>query len=117
MFGFFSNKQHGSNIAYDEAVIIEIDFAGLDQFGTDEQKQAVKSLEEELEGSLKAPEGLDGDEFGEGQALIYLYGPSADKIFEKVQPVLKRSPFSHITITLQYGLPDDPNTKEKTFSL
>lgn len=67
------DKPSESAIAYDQAVIAEIDFAGLEDFGTDEQRQAVRSLEEEIESVLSLPAGLDGDEFGEG-AFSACYG-------------------------------------------
>lgn len=116
MFGLFSRKQAEPDMVYDQAVIIEIDFAGFDDYGTQEQRKAIKSLEEQLEESLSLPSGVDGDEFGDGQATIYLYGPSADEILKKIQSTLKKSPFQHIAVTLQYGLPDDPNTKEEKFT-
>ena len=104
-------------MVYDQAVIVEIDLASLDNFGDKEAQKAVRLLEKQLEEVLSPPAGLDGDEFGEGEVTIYMYGPSAEELFKSVEPVLKRSPFNHINITVQYGLPDDPATKEKKFSL
>jgi hypothetical protein len=120
MFGFFSKKADTpseSSMVYDQAVIIEIGFAGLDDFGTSQQQQSVRTLEKELEAALSPPAGLDGDEFGEGTAVIYLYGTSADIIFETAEPILKKSPFQHMTITMLYGPADDPKTEEKKFSM
>jgi hypothetical protein len=105
------------DFSYDQAVLIDIDFKGFEDFGTAEQQAKVRKLEEALKSALPEKSGFDGDEFGEGQATVYLYGPSAEKIFKKIEPILKRSDFEHMDITLQYGRPDDPNTKDKKFTL
>lgn len=115
MLRFFSKKKQ--DFVYDQAVIVDIDFAGVTNFGTSAQQKEVRVLEKEMEQKLPALSGIDGDEFGDGQATIYVYGSSADKIFEAVEPVLKRSSFEHLDITLEYGAPDDPLTKEKKFTL
>ncbi len=105
------------NFSYDQAVLINIDFGQFEEFGTTKQQSEVRSLEEALRKVLPERAGLDGDEFGEGQAIIYLYGPNADEIFNQIEPALKRSEFNHIDITLQYGRPDDSKTKDKKFTL
>lgn len=112
MFGFFSKKKE--DFVYDQGVIVDIDFKGLIDFGTSEQQKEVRVLEKVMGQILPIQSGIDGDEFGDGTATIYLYGPSADNIFMAVSPILKKSSFEHIDITLQYGQPDDPATKEKS---
>ncbi|QDL91471.1 hypothetical protein FDP22_06545 [Paroceanicella profunda] len=35
---------------------------------------------------------FDGDEYGEGTFVIYLYGPDADRLFAAVEPMLRAEP-------------------------
>jgi hypothetical protein len=99
MFGLFS-KKHEPEIAYDQAVILEIDLASLNEFNTSEQIEAVRTLEKELESILSSPDGIDGDEFGDGGVTIYLYGKSADKICKTITPILGKSPFTHVRLPI-----------------
>ena len=65
-----------------------------DGFGTDDDRVAIWALEDEMESALaEAPAGeLDGDEFGQGECVLFLYGPNADRLFAVVEPYLKSSP-------------------------
>mgnify|MGYP007085783896 CR=1 FL=1 len=117
---FNSSKKHNElepDFVDDQAVILEIDLEGMEEFGTPAQHQEIERLEHKIAELLPAKSGLDGDEFGEGICTIYLYGPSAEEIFEAIETVLKSSSFNHIDITLQYGPPEDPDTKDKKFTL
>jgi len=102
---------------YDQAVIITISFGGPEQFGTTEDRERVYHLEDAMEEVLPDMAGVDGHEFGEGAAIMYVYGPSADDIFAKVEPILKKSAYDKIDITLQYGLAEDPDTVSREFTL
>lgn len=104
------------DFVYDQAVILTIYFDGLDDFGSKEQQQSIENLEGEIASLLPANSGIDGDEFGDGECIVYIYGPSADKIFSSIKSELKKSPFNRIDITLQYGQPDSPSAKDRTFS-
>ncbi|WP_292207475.1 hypothetical protein, partial [Mesorhizobium sp.] len=35
---------------------------------------------------------FDGDKFGEGKCILYMYGPDAERLFVVIEPVLKSSP-------------------------
>ena len=102
---------------YDQGVIVTIDLEGLQEFGTEDQHESIHALEQKLATLLPECSGIDGDEFGEGECIVYLYGPSADDIFSAIESELKSSPFNRIDITLQYGRPEDLQAKEKSFSL
>ena len=115
MFSIFSKKK--DSFVYDQAVIVNIDFAAQKTPSLDEIFKEVKELERNIEGALPPNSGIDGDDLAEDEAIVYIYGPNADAIFKAVEPILKKSAFDHITITLQYGLPDDPATKDKKFTL
>ena len=115
---FKKNGQKDINeFAYDQAVVLEINLEGLDDFGTADQHKEIDDLQENIAQILPPNAGIDGDEYGDGECIIYIYGPSADAIFNKVQPVLKSSSFNHINVTLQYGLAEDPATIDKKFTL
>lgn len=118
MFGFFKQRKIvETEFAYDQAVIIEILFDGSAEFGTDDDRREVTGLEDEIEMRLPEKAELDGHEFGGCTATIYIYGPSAKDIFDRIETVLQKSHFSKMDITLRFGLVDDPNAIEKHFTL
>lgn len=107
----FLRTKDKNQLLYDEAVLIELHLNGqqnLDQLHT---------LESELETSLPEGSHVDGNDVGENEATIYLYGSSADKIFKSIENTLKNSSFDYVNVILQYGLAEDPNTIEKRFTL
>lgn len=54
-----------------------------DEFGTEEERESVYELEDRLEGAAAAVGGdHDGHEFGGGEAVLYTYGPDADRLLE-----------------------------------
>jgi hypothetical protein len=110
-------RRHGARRTSWADTVVDVPFEGTDEFGSKEEREAVEALEREIETKLPPKSGVDGHEFGDGTSTIYIYGPSADKIYSAVEPTLKKSPFTHINIALQYGHPDDPATKDKKFSL
>lgn len=63
-------------------------------FGTDEDRIAILKLEEMIEDAVAATAAgdLDGDEFGQGECVLYVYGPDADRLFALIEPLLKSSP-------------------------
>jgi len=91
----------------DQAVLIRIRLSD-DSFGMEGERSRIVALEAEIERTLeKAAAGeLDGDEFGEGQCTIYLYGSDADQLADVVLPLLanfKVLPGS--SVTKRYGPP------------
>ncbi|BCG93963.1 hypothetical protein [Mesorhizobium sp. 131-2-1] len=77
----------------EQAVIVYLLLTG-GPFGTQQERQSVQVLEDRLEqvvSNANAGE-FDGDEFGEGECVLYLYGPDAEKLFSAIEPVLKSSP-------------------------
>jgi hypothetical protein len=77
--------------ADEQAVIVKIRLTSGDM-GNPEERKRIAGLEEQLAAAIKeAGEGdFDGDEFGNGFCTIYMYSPSADRLFTVVQPVLKK---------------------------
>jgi hypothetical protein len=76
---------------------------------------AIHALSAKLEQVIKAKHlGLfDGDEFGQGECTLYMYGPDADVLFAAIEPLLRSSPLTKAgSATKRYGDAADPNTKE-----
>ncbi|SRR6266568_5972171 len=116
MFDIFRRKNR-ETFSYDQAVILNIPFNNFDNFGTKADRDKVYQLEERIKQVLPEDSGVDGHEFGDNEGVVYVYGPSANSIWGKIQSILKESEFDHIDVTLQYGLAEDPETQEKKFTV
>lgn len=79
------------------------------QNGTDEELDGLFALENELS-SVVEQQGVgeyDGNDIGQGEFTIYLYGADADKLFLAIQPVLQRSSLTRDGYILKrYGPPE-----------
>ncbi len=76
-----------------------------------------RRIEADLEGSGIGL--LDGDEVATSgkDGFLFLYGPSADALFERIRPPLESTDFMRgATVTLSYGTPGD-STPERTVLL
>ncbi|TIQ34789.1 MAG: hypothetical protein E5X48_16515 [Mesorhizobium sp.] len=85
------------------------------QFGAQQERQWVQALENRLQ-QVVSDAGVgefDGDEFGEGKCILYLYGPDAEKLFHVIEPVLKSSPVAGDGYAIKrFGAATDPAAKE-----
>ncbi|HOD84128.1 MAG: hypothetical protein BWX88_02334 [Planctomycetes bacterium ADurb.Bin126] len=98
----------------EQAVIVHLPLDDS-RFGTQERREALFQLEDELIEAIELAEcgEFDGNEFGEGECVFYMYGPDADVIFMVVEVVLKEFPVAHGGFAIKrYGLADDPNARE-----
>jgi hypothetical protein len=90
----------------DQAVIVELRGAGLpdDVY----EKYDLSTLEDQIMGALEGT-GLgefDGNEVGPSGASLYLYGPNADRLFERIENILKNYPLCRSAqVTIRYGPP------------
>jgi len=105
---YMRSKSPRVAVAADEqAVIVKIRLNSGDMGNSEERKQ-ILILEDQLAAAIKGSGAgdFDGDEFGSGFCTIYMYGPSADRLFAVVQPVLKkfRAPAGSYVIK-RYGKP------------
>jgi hypothetical protein len=94
----------------EQAVIIEGSFESEETFGTKVERNALFELEDQLE-SLLQQEGyeFDGHDIGDSGFILYMYGDSADKIHDLVEPLLRQSSFEHYSVAKRYGsAPDIP---------
>jgi hypothetical protein len=76
----------------EQALIIHIDLANLPAEVLDQHDLA--TIEAELTAAIAAG-GLgefDGNEVGEQSAIIYMYGPDAERLFAGVEQILRSSP-------------------------
>lgn len=78
----------GTETEQEEALLIILDGQGLDDAVY--RDHDLTTLEDQLIELLEPDElgELDGHEFGPSTTTIYLYGPDAEKMFARVQPVL-----------------------------
>jgi hypothetical protein len=89
--------------AEEQAVIIKAELPGSDTAALFDQLGA---LEDELaEAVEKAKVGeYDGNELGQGEFILYLYGRDAEKLFDAIRPTLERSPLTRsASVTLRAG--------------
>lgn len=85
------------------------------QFGTSQERASILALENRLEqavGNASVGE-FDGDEFGEGKCVLYMYGPDAERLFVVIEPVLKSSQAAAGGYAIKrFGGAADPSAKE-----
>ena len=103
----------------EHAVIVNLSLSD-GEFGTEEERESIYGLSHRLEEQIDAQRvgEFDGDEFGEGQCTLFMYGPNADALYSAIEPILRESPLSmggHIV--KRYGEAVDPNAKEVRIDL
>jgi hypothetical protein len=81
---------HAAVAAEEQAVILKLKLAS-GPMGNEEERKRITELEHLLANAIKQSSSgdFDGDEYGEGFCTIYMYGPSAESLFNSVQPTLK----------------------------
>jgi hypothetical protein len=85
----------GQSGGSEQAVLVYLKLSG-EGFGAPVERDRIFALEEELDAAIEnAGAGeFDGNEFGGGECILFMYGPSADRLFQAVEPVLRASPSS-----------------------
>jgi hypothetical protein len=102
----------------EHAVIVRVAI-GEEHFGRAGARDVVRALEREIRAIVDGS-GLgdfDGDEFGGGEAVLYLYGPDADKLYAAVEPALRAVSLRPVQVTLRYGDAGDPAAVERTIEI
>jgi hypothetical protein len=76
----------------DQAVIAHLKLSDAG-FGTPAERQELMSFEPRLEEAIKtAGVGVfDGNEFGGGECVWYMYGPDADALYRAVAPFIREA--------------------------
>ena len=89
------------------------------EHGSEEEIEQIRALEETLEDEIEkhGVGEFDGDEFGGGECVLYIYGPDADRLFDAIKAPLQSSPFRRGGyVVKRYGPPED-GIKEETIRL
>ena len=89
-------------------------------FGTPAERQDFISLEPRLEAALKASGAgmFDGNEFGDGECVWYMYGADADALFQAAEPVIREAkPRPGSFVVKRRGAAGHPETKKETIQL
>ena len=99
----------------EQAVILHLKLAD-DDFGPPGEVEALNRLGDSFR-SVVDSAGIgeyDGNEFGAGWGVFWLYGPSADSIADAVTPlVLSASPRAGSYIVRRYGGVETPRAAER----
>jgi plasmid stabilization system protein ParE len=99
-------------------MIIHLSIGAAD-FGDAAARAAVRSLERDIEAIIDSS-GLgefDGDEFGGGEAVLYLYGPDADKLYGAIEGALRAVSLRPAHVILRYGDAGDPTARQRRIEL
>jgi hypothetical protein len=90
-----------------------------DEFGTEDERERVFELEDRIIDAVAALGGEhDGHEFGEGEAVLYTYGPGADALFDAVRASLGGFPVRPGAYAIKrYGRAEDPAAREERVEL
>jgi hypothetical protein len=108
-----SKNDDQNDASIESALLVNIRLSD-DHLGTEDDRDEISSLTDALEGLLQANNlgEVDGDEFGKGYGIIYIYGTDVDKMFDFIAPIVKqRIPSKRIFLIKRYGELD--NREEK----
>lgn len=80
---------------HDHAVLVHLKLSS-GEFGEEEERERIGQLGDRLDDLVqKADVGeFDGDEYGDGECVLYFYGGNADKLYAAMEPTLLLSPLS-----------------------
>ena len=103
----------------EQAVIVHLPLRD-GEFGSSDEQEAALALAEELGDAIASASAgeYDGEEFGGGRCVLYMYGPDADRLFMTIEPVLKRSEASRGGFAIKrYGEAADISAVEERVAL
>jgi len=91
----------------EHAVIIHYKLSD-DAHGTVEEREAIFALETRMEAAITAANAgeFDGNEFGGGEAVLYMYGPDRDRLWAAVEPQVRAFALRPAFADLRAGGPD-----------
>lgn len=116
---FFRRKQPSAAApATEHAVITYLPLAG-GQFGAEDEREAVFALEDRIAKAVARIGGEhDGNEFGEGQAILYTYGPDADALLTAIRQSFAGFPLRPGAHAVKrYGPADEPDARSERVPL
>lgn len=105
--GFMLGSRSGVMAAEEQALIVTIPLHSGDM-GSAEERKRIFTLEDQLTRAVResGTGEFDGNEFGGGVCTLYMYGPSADRLFSVARPILRRfRPPTGSYLVKRYGKP------------
>jgi hypothetical protein len=115
---FFRRAEKQAWPSTEHAVITHLPISG-DDFGTEDEREAVCALEARIESAVAAVGGEhDGNEFGSGEAVLYTYGPDGDAVLEAIRGCFEDFPIRPGAYAIKrFGAADDPAGREERVPL
>ena|SRR5688572_12780854 len=98
----------------EQAVIVHLPLSD-ERFGSSEDRDLLVALEGQITKAIEDADAgeFDGDMFGEGECVLYMYGPDADRLFVAIEPVLRSYALRSGGYAIKrYGEVRDLNAKE-----
>jgi hypothetical protein len=96
-----------SQAAGDQAVIIHLRLSN-GKFGSKAEVDKLFKLEQEIAAAVERTRvgEEDGNEIGEGEFIIFCYGPNGDRLFAVIEPILRKSVHAKgARVVIRYGEP------------
>ena len=106
-------------VGTEQAVTVHLKLSGHG-FGTEEEQYGIYRLSDELATAIdcEAVGELDGDEYGDGECVLFMYGADADALFTAVEPMLRASALAEGAYVIKrYGDVGDPSVREVRIDL
>jgi hypothetical protein len=103
----------------EHSVIAHLRLSGR-RFGTDADVADCQALELALDDDIAAADAgvMDGNEIGDGECTLFMYGADADKLFDAVSRRLRASRLARGGwVVKRYGSVDDPKAREVRINL
>jgi hypothetical protein len=100
-------------------VIVHLALAGGDA-GSQDERERIMKLQDEVAAAIDAAGvgQFDGDEWGGGECVLYMYGPDADRLFDTVRAVVTKLPPRAGSFAIKrWGDAGDASAKEEKVSL
>ncbi|WP_050886832.1 hypothetical protein [Bradyrhizobium sp. ORS 285] len=85
------------------------------EFGSERECAEIADLAAELQQAIDhhGVGEFDGDEFGGGRCVLFMYGADADQLFGVIAPFLKAAPVTRGGFVVKrYGEPKNPDAAE-----
>jgi len=96
-----------SPAAEEQAVLVYVSLSSAGSASKDQLTELFK-LEEEIATAIQLARAgeHDGNEVGGGEFTVYCYGPSADKLYAAIEPILRSSVYAKgARVVVRYGKP------------
>jgi hypothetical protein len=98
----------------EQAVLVHLPLTD-DPFGSHREREAVFDLADMLRDAIddQGVGEFDGEGWGGGLCVLYMYGPGADRLFDVVAPILNEAPLARGGFAVKrYGGAEDLSAVE-----